>query len=168
MKKLRIAGSLLATAALATTLASCSSSEPAASETASSETTETQAVEEPKEEEQTAESAYAVTLDSATLVSTYDGAPAVAITYTFTNNSEEATSPAASVYVKAFQNGVQLESAVVSGLDSGSYMSELKPGATATCTQAYALTDQSEVTVEAEELFSLSDELLASKVFTLA
>lgn len=168
MKKLRMAGSLLATAALATTLASCSSPEPAANDTASSETTQTQAIEEPKEEEQTVESAYAVTLDSATGVTTYDGKPAIAVTYTFANNSDKATMPGAAVLVKAFQNGVELETGIVSGLDSGSYTNELKPGASASCTQAYVLQDQSDVTVEAKELLSFSDELLASKVFTVA
>lgn len=168
MKKLRIAGSLLATAALATTLASCSSSEPATSDTASSETTETQAVEESKEEEQAAESAYAVTLDSATLVSTYDGAPAVAIGYSFTNNSEDAIAAGVALQVKAFQNGVELDKTYITDVGSGSSLNEVKPGATAACTEVYLLSDQSDVTVEAEELFSLSDELLASKIFTLA
>lgn len=168
MKKTRLVGSIVATAALAATLASCGSSQPAATEETAAETTETQAVEEPAQEEQKADSAYAVTLDSATAVTTYDGQPAIAVAFTFTNNSDKAISAGAAVYVKAFQNGVQLDTAYVSDVDTSSILNEVKPGASAPCTQVYALSDQSDVTVEVEELMSLSDELLASKVFTVA
>ena len=35
------------------------------------------------------------------------GNPAAVVTYTFTNNSDEATSPAVAVHAKAFQNGTE-------------------------------------------------------------
>lgn len=168
VKKLTLVGSIVTTAALAASLSACST--PSAEQTAEeSAPTESQQVEAaPEEEPEEAQSDYAVTLDSATAVSTYDGQPAIAVTYTFTNNSDSATMPASAVHVKAFQNGVELETAIVTDVDMGSYTSELKPGATATCTESYLLADQSDVTVEAKELISFSDELLAEKVFKIA
>lgn len=115
-----------------------------------------------------ADADYAVTIDACASTSGYDGSPAIIVDYSFTNNSEESKSFATACHAKAFQNGVELESAIVADDLGNGYMAEIKPGATTVVRLAYALTDQSEVTVEVEELFSFSDELLAEKVFTIA
>lgn len=120
-------------------------------------------------EEKAAESDYAVTIDALSPATDYEGNPAVVVTYTWTNNSDESTSAMAAVIAKAFQNGVQLESAIVKDkIDNDGYMAEVKPGAGTTYQMAYLLDDQSDVTVEVSELISFDDTLLAEQVFTLA
>ena len=119
--------------------------------------------------EQAPASDYAVTIDGATVTTDYDGNPAVIVDYTFTNNSDEATSFSAACYAKVFQNGVQLEPAIVTSEDLGNgSIAEIKPGATTQVRSAYTLTDQSDISVEVEELFSLDDTMLAEATFSVA
>ncbi|MDO4443651.1 MAG: DUF5067 domain-containing protein [Slackia sp.] len=120
-------------------------------------------------EEEAPESKYAASIDALEPAADYEGKAAVVVTYSWTNNSDEAISAAAALSLKAFQNGVQLESGIVtSGIDSDGYMAEVKPGAGTTFQMAYLTEDQSDVTVEVSELISFSDALLAEQVFTLA
>ncbi len=120
-------------------------------------------------EEKAAESDYTVSIDALSQTTDYQGKPAVVVTYTWANNSDEATSAAVALMAKAFQNGVQLETAIVSGdIDNDGYMAEVKPGAGTTYQVAYLIEDQSDVTVEVSELISFDDTLLAEQVFTLA
>ena len=114
------------------------------------------------------QSDYAVTIDGSTVTTDYEGAPAIIVDYTFTNNSEEDTSFAVACSQKAFQNGVQLENAIVTEDLGNGYMAEIKPGSTTTARIAYSLTDESDVTVEVEELFSLDDTMLAEATFSVA
>ena len=112
---------------------------------------------------------YAVSIDGCRVTEDYEGNPAAVITYTFTNNSEEATSPAVALHEKVFQNGVQLEMAIgTDSEDGGKSMNEVKPGASITYELSYALEDESDITVEVEELISFSDEVLAEKTFSVA
>ena len=141
------------------TLAGCGSDEGTSADNATSQ--EAQQVEQ-------ADSDYVVTIDGCTVTTDYEGAPAVIVDFTFTNNSDEDTSFAVACSQKVFQNGVQLESAIVSDDLGNGYMAEIKPGATTQARLAYSLTDQSEVSVEVEELFSLDDTLLAEATFSVA
>lgn len=121
-----------------------------------------------EEQVEEVQSDFAVTIDGSTLTTDYEGNPAMIVDYTFTNNSEEATSFFAACDVKAFQNGVQLEiAAVMDDLGNG-YMAEIKPGATTQARLAYALTDSSDVSVEVSELFSFDDVMLAEATFPAA
>ena len=115
-----------------------------------------------------AQSDYAVTIDGSTVTTDYEGAPAIIVDYTFTNNSDEETSFAMACTQKAFQNGVQLEIAIVTEDLGNGYTAEIKPGSTTTARIAYSLTDESDVTVEVEELFSLDDTMLAEATFSVA
>ena len=133
-------------------------------------TGEQPAEEQPAEEQPVEEvqSEYDVTIDGATVTTDYEGAPAMIVDYSFTNNSDEATSFAVACSQKAFQNGVQLETAIVTEDLGNGYLAEIKPGATTTARMAYSLTDQSDVTVEVSELISLDDTLLAQATFPAA
>lgn len=113
------------------------------------------------------ENEYTVSIDSATLTEDYSGAAAVVVTYTWTNNSDSTTSFATSLYAKCFQDGVQCDTAIVSGMDSN-YMTDVKPGVTNTVQQAYKVNGTSPVTVEVTELISLNKDILAEREFTLA
>lgn len=111
---------------------------------------------------------YAVSIDGAELMAAYDGAQAIVVTFTWTNNSDQEQSFMSAIYDKAFQNGVQLETAIVTGLDSSNQMTNLKPGATTTVRTAFQLNDMSDVTIECGEAFSFNDEIIAEKTFSLA
>lgn len=124
--------------------------------------------EEQAEEAAPQESEYVVSIDGSTVTTDYQGAPAIIVDYTFTNNSDDAISFAVACSQKAFQNGVQLETAIVSEDLGNGYMAEIKPGATTTARMAYSLTDQSDVTVEVEKLISLDDTVLAEATFSVA
>ncbi len=47
-------------------------------------------------------------------------------------------------------------------------MNEVKSGSSITYESAYELADMSDLTVEVEELFSFSDELIAEQTFSLS
>ncbi|WP_172136004.1 DUF5067 domain-containing protein [Adlercreutzia sp. ZJ473] len=145
-------------------LAGCSSTESSSTSSADQSGEPRQAA----QEEKAAESKYAVTIDDCAVTTDYEGNPAAVVTYTFTNNSDEATSFMVAIHDQCFQNGVQLELALVSDLDSSRTMSEIKPGASITVQQAYALDDQSDLTVECTELISLDDTVLAEATFSVA
>lgn len=123
---------------------------------------------ESQEAEQQAQSDYAVTIDGSTVTTDYEGNPAIIVDYTFTNNSDDATSFAAACYPQAFQNGVQLETAIVTDDLGNGYYAEIKPGATTSARIAYSLSDESDVTVEVSELIFLDDTLLAEATFSVA
>lgn len=120
------------------------------------------------EPEEAPQSKYAVTIDGSTVTTDYEGNPAMIVDFTFTNNSDEATSFAVACSQKAFQNGVQLETAIVMDDLGNGYMAEIKPGATTQARLAFSLTDESDVTVEVSELFSLDDTILAESTFSVA
>ena len=120
----------------------------------------------PAETQAAADSDYVVTIDGATTAKDYEGKPAMIVDFTFTNNSDDAQMFMVAVSPKAFQNGVELELAVVTdGYDSAGSTKEIKPGATTQVQMAYLLADESEVSVEVEETFSFSNELIAEKKF---
>lgn len=123
---------------------------------------------EAEPEEEAPASDYAVTIDGSTVTTDYEGNPAMVIDFSFTNNSDEATSFAVACSQKAFQNGVQLETAIVMDDLGNGYMAEIKPGATTQARLAFSLADESDVTVEVSELFSLDDTILAEATFSVA
>ena len=118
------------------------------------------------EQSEATQAAYGVTIDGVT--EDYQGNPAVVVTYTFTNNSDEATSFMVALYPKVFQNGVELGTAIGSDWDSEKYSSDVKPGSSTTVEMGYALEDMSDITVEVEELLSFSDAVLAEQTFSLS
>ena len=150
-------------------LVGCSSQSSKASNQTETQAQTTQPA-ETAQAQKTAESndaKYVVTIDSCEITEDYQGNPAALVTYTFTNNSDEAKSFMVAIADKAYQNGVQLDTAVISGVDNNS-MKDVKPGATITVQQGFKLDDDSDMTVEVEELFNFrSDELLAEKTFSI-
>ena len=90
----------------------------------------------------------------------YEGNPCLYYYYTFTNNGDENTSAAVATYIQCFQNGVQCQTAITTDSNDSinNYMMEVQPGGSIEVCQVYSLTDTSDVTVEASDLISLSDE----------
>lgn len=139
-----------------------------ASDASSGSATNSASQAEPASTASQAETKYVVSIDDCQVTTDYEGKPAIIVTYTWTNDSDKATSFMVAVSAKAFQNGVQLDTGIVSDIDAQSSMSEIKPGATATVQQAYVLDDQSDVTVECTELISFDNTVIAEKTFSVA
>lgn len=106
---------------------------------------------------------YAVKFTGYTLAKDYQGQDTVIISFDFNNNDEDATSAMVALNIDAYQDGIELESAILTdapeGYDSESEMKNIKQGATLNCQKAFVLSNTSSpVEVEAEELFSLSSD----------
>lgn len=164
-KGLAVSGFVLGAIALIVTVVMYTTADADAPSNSSANTssgqTETQVAEQ-------AESDYAVTIDGCVTTQDYSGAPAAVVTFTFTNNSDRAQSPLSAVHCKAFQNGVQLDTAITPSGDSGKSLNEVKPGGTITFDQSYALEDMSDLTVEVKEFLSFNDAILAEQTYTLS
>ncbi len=107
---------------------------------------------------------FHVEVKSAVLTKDHDGAPVIVITYAWTNNSEDTTSAMVSIYEKAFQDGVQLESAFLfdnPNYDSGTSSKDVRPGTTLDIQRAFVMTSETApVEFELSEAFSWSDDKL--------
>lgn len=105
------------------------------------------------------------------LANDYAGKPAILIGFSFTNNSEENESVMFALSYKAYQNGVQLDSAII--MDNSVYnaddlMKDVQPGASIDVVAAYSLSSETApVEFEVEEIISFSDEMLG-KTFEIA
>lgn len=107
-----------------------------------------------------------VTIGGASFSEDYDGAPVIVVDFEFTNGSEETTSFMMSTNTQAFQGGVELDSyAYVEEIDSSASMTDLKPGASIDVQVPFTLRDESPVTVEVSEMFSLDGGLLDTQKF---
>lgn len=112
-------------------------------------------------------SRYTVTIDGARTATEY-GKKIIIVTYTFTNNSDKETSFTVAISDKAYQNGVQLSSAISSSADNQKTLNDIQPGVTLTLEEAYQLDDSSEVTVKCTDWSNFSsDNLLAERTFSV-
>lgn len=114
---------------------------------------------------------FAVTLgEGAVVTDSYVDGEALVVAATWTNNSDETCAFDIYVGCKAFQNGVELETAYLSsdsGFDMGAKSLEIKPGTTLDVWVAFELRDGGEVTVEAYDLWG-SDGTYAEKTYAVA
>ncbi|MGM7666736.1 DUF5067 domain-containing protein [Microbacterium sp. A93] len=129
------------------------------------QTSETPAVAPAAEEKSTSD--LGVTIGGASFSEDYEGAPVIVVDFEFTNGSEETTSFMMSTTTQAFQGGIELDaySIGVEGLDSNNSMTDLKPGASIDVQVPFTLRDESPVTVEVGEMFSLDGGLLDTQKF---
>ncbi len=110
---------------------------------------------------------YKCVVKKATLCKDYEGKDAVKIVYDFTNNSKEATSFDIALQDDVYQDGVGLETAILSDDDNVDYGFDvkIKPGVTKEVTKAYILSDTStELTIEIGEWISFDDSKITTKV----
>ncbi|MBP3223618.1 MAG: DUF5067 domain-containing protein [Actinomycetaceae bacterium] len=111
---------------------------------------------------------YPTTVGEGVKAKDYEGKDAFVVTYEWTNNSNEATNFEVALSAKAYQNGVELEKAILSSDDVNYYeFKDVKNGAKQTVKVAYKLTDDSDVEVEVKEFISLNNDVIASKKFSL-
>lgn len=103
----------------------------------------------------------AVEIKDAHLTTDYEGNPAIVITYSWTNNSDDANMAMVTTMGKAYQGGIGLETAIVMddpNYDSNLYSTSIQPGATLDVQQAYVLRDTTTpVQYELEQFLNMSD-----------
>ena len=101
---------------------------------------------------------YVVEIKSAVVVQDYDGNPTVVITYSWTNNSSETTSPMLSISTAVFQDGVGMNSAFIyddPAYDGDMYTTDVRPGTTVDVQEAFELNNTtSPIEVEITEAFA--------------
>lgn len=98
----------------------------------------------------------------------YEGKAILTVTYSWTNNSDKATSFSFAFSDKAYQGGIECQRSYVTNImsDDNKDTADIKPGASIEVTRSYLLNDKSDVEVEVSELISFSDKVV-SKTFTL-
>ena len=103
---------------------------------------------------------------SAEKVTDYNGKPVLKLVYGFENIGEESAAPFTSVQYKAFQNGVELDSLVISNdIDSGIGQKEILPGGKIENAETgFLLSDDSEVTIHVEDWISFDGTLAEFKI----
>lgn len=88
---------------------------------------------------------YFVEIKSAVLTADYGGSPAILITYSWTNNSHETTNALTVFIERAFQDGVQLDSATILSTNpqysAGTALRDVRPGASTDVQRAYLISD---------------------------
>lgn len=94
---------------------------------------------------------YDVTIKGAQLCKDYEGNPAIIITYSWTNGSDETTSPMGSMMEEAFQDGVQMETAIVD-FEYNDGLTDVRPGTTIDVEAIYKMNSQSKVEFEISAL----------------
>lgn len=120
------------------------------------------------EEEQAPESDYAVTIDGCSMATDYEGNPCVVVDFTFTNNSDEATSMGAATNVEVYQDGVELEMAITTDVDTGGYTTNVKTGASTPVKLAYTTTSTSDIEVEVYDFTNFTEDVqLAAQTFSI-
>lgn len=113
---------------------------------------------------------YQVTIDSYRIVEDYDGAPCIAVNYTFTNVSDDSpTSMMMATDITVYQDGVECEDAYFSGENSDGYTNKVKAGVSVEVTRTYKLQNTtSDVEIEVGQLSFWDDALLAYTVIQLS
>lgn len=106
---------------------------------------------------------YFVEIKDAVIVNDQAGNPAIVITYAWTNNSEETTRADLIIGEKAFQDGVQMDPAIIG--DESVYdvllrTKEIRPGATIDVQRAYSMTSDSVIEFELGDLFGRLDSVV--------
>ena len=91
----------------------------------------------------------------------WEGNPCLIYYFEFTNNGEEATSAMVTSYIQCFQNGVECETTFLDKeiKEYDNFGKDIKPGTTLEVCNIYLLEDDSEITLEASDWVSLSDDM---------
>ena len=112
---------------------------------------------------------YTVVIKSATVTTDYEGNPAIVVNYNWTNGSTETKMALTAVLAKAFQDGVQLDSAMMlSDNYAPNTATELKPGASLGVQAAFVLRNTtSPVEFELSEAFAFDNDQVVAKTFDI-
>lgn len=102
---------------------------------------------------------YAVKINSLRRGEDVDGKPCVIVNYSFVNNSEETTSAIVATHFQVFQDGTELESAIMmDGINPDNVLKDIRPNNSIDdCELGYVMTSENELEIEV----SATSELLS-------
>ena len=166
-KKLIILGVIIAVIIVIAVAASGSESNDDTNASSNESTTVSSVNAEKKETDENTIGDFKYVVKGAKLTKDWEGKDAVLITYEFTNNSDSPISFDGSLDDKLYQDGIELESAILSNDNESKLFDtvDLKPGITKEVKKAYLLRNKkSEIEVEIQELFSLSDDMIKTTI----
>lgn len=167
-KRLIILGIIVAVIILIAVVAGGSSDSDSDSATSNANSSSSSAVSAEKEEKVDGKlGKYNVTVKSAKIVKDWEGKDTVKITYEFTNNASDSASFDIALSDNLYQNGIGLESTLLSDNDDVDlgFDVKIKPGTTKEVSKVYILRDtKTPIDVEIEEWISFSDEKLTYTV----
>lgn len=122
----------------------------------------------PGAESATAIDRYAVSINSYNIAEDHDGNPALILNMGYTNNSDNDSPFYTAIDVKAFQDGIELESAHISDdtvMDDDTNYLHVLPGAGLGVAEAFVLSSEtSPVDIEITGSFSFSDEKIVTQI----
>lgn len=97
------------------------------------------------------------------------GAPCLLVYYDYSNNGSSVSSAMVDVNLQAYQNGQPLTAAIPESDDNAidQFMTEVQPGQAVTVCQAFALADETDVTLEAGEAFSFGGGTITSQIIKI-
>lgn len=97
------------------------------------------------------------------------GAPCLLVYYDYSNNGSSVSSAMVDVNLQAYQNGQPLTAAIPKSDDNAidQFMAEVQPGQAVTVCQAFALADETDVTLEAGEAFSFGGGTITSQIIKI-
>ena len=101
-----------------------------------------------------------------TITKDFAGNPCIMIYYDYTNNTSSPSSAMVDVSLKAYQHGETCEAAIPENNDDAidHFTAEIQPGQTVNVCQAFTLTDESDVTVQAQEAYSFDEDAIAKQI----
>lgn len=166
-KKLIIIGVIIAVIIIIAVAASGSESNDDKNTSSNENTTVSSVNAEKKETDENTIGDFKCVVKGAKLTKDWEGKDAVLITYEFTNNSDSPISFDGALDDKLYQDGIELESAILSNDEEAKLIDavDLKPGITKEVKKAYSLRNkESEIEVEIQEVFSFSDDMIKTTI----
>lgn len=99
----------------------------------------------------------------------FGGEPCLFVYYDYTNNGDTASSAMVDVNLQAYQNGTVCDAAIPEESNEAidNYMAEIQPGKTVNVCQAFSIKDKSDVTLQASEAFSFSENQSTSQLLKI-
>lgn len=166
-KKLIILGVIIAVIIIVIVSASGSGSNDDTKTSSNENTTVSSVDAEKKETDENTIGDFKCVVKGAKITKDWEGKDAVLITYEFTNNSNSPISFDGALDDKLYQDGIELESAILSNDEEAKLIDtvDLKPGITKEVKKAYSLRNKkSEIEVEIQEIFSFSDDMIKTTI----
>jgi len=111
-----------------------------------------------------------IKINDAYLVKDYNDEDAVVLEMQFKNDSDDKASCGFTFNVDVFQDGIECDMAILwkSDYDTGTFTTDIKPGAELTVYKAFKLNNtSSDVEVEVSGLFDFNSEILLEHTFTM-
>jgi len=109
---------------------------------------------------------YKVTVQKVVISKDYDGKDAITIVYDWTNNSEPIVAPMFAVSFSVFQDGKELESAIIMDNKSADSLAEARPVISVEgLSSSFITTSKNELEIEVGELISFGEPVLLKVPF---